>query len=86
MNLISYSKPYISPVDLKVKFDPMINIASGKVTCNGAIEVMNQIVIAVSAVRMIQDYMEKYKEDEEQLRKLVDDCNAGMYDVVSRNG
>jgi hypothetical protein len=86
MNLISYSKPYISPVNNKVVFYPMISIASGHMTCDKAIKLSNDILATVHCVRMIQDYMEKYKDDEEQLQKLVDECNAGMYDVISRNG
>ncbi len=85
MNLVSFSKPYVSPVDLKVKFDPMIYVASSSITCDNAIQLSADIRATVYSVKMIQDYIEKYKDDEEELRKLVDNCNAGMYDVISRD-
>lgn len=73
MNLVSFSKPYVSPVDDKVKFDPMISIASGKLTCDSAINLSGEILTAVRKVHLIKDYMEKYKDDEQQLQRLVDD-------------
>jgi len=72
---VYFEKPYVSPVDLKVKFKPKICISSDILNDNDAIELCNDIMKTVAEVRYLIDYFEKYKDDETELRKLVDGEN-----------
>ena len=70
-NLISFQKPYVSPIDLKVTFNPRITLSGSTLNVDELLDLKVHIDKTVNDIRFINDYFEKYKDDESMLARLV---------------
>lgn len=71
--LIELQKPYLSPIDLKVKFDPIISMTGCRLTRDECIELKSQIDKLIYEYDFTRDYFETHKDNESMLRKFIEE-------------
>ena len=71
--LIDFQKPYISPIDLKPRFELNINLISTRLNYEELFDLKSQVDILIGEVRLIEDMFENLKDDPETLGRIIEE-------------